>query len=178
MNTLKIPSGRNHAGLELKPIVRILIAYEDYATGLRARQVYERLAREFAEHCDFEQTLWRIDVLSVPQLGEVAADEAVGADMLLISLHKQEELTDVFKDWCEKWVDRDVKLDTAMVVVFDPDTGGQGGDSPAQEYLRCLANRAGMSFIAQEVPNDATSAGQRLSRHDSRQRWRHWGIND
>jgi len=59
----------------------VLLVYEDFSTGLRARQTFEEVASQLELDADFEVNLWRFDLLRESALRERAAIEAAKADM-------------------------------------------------------------------------------------------------
>src|SRR5919205_104369 len=62
---------------------RVVILYEDFATGLRARKVGHLLAEALGARGRCEPELWRCDVLQDPTLQRRAAREVARADLLI-----------------------------------------------------------------------------------------------
>ena len=88
------PSGRQvcwsqSAGRPSPPgAFRVVILYEDFATGLRARKVGHLLAEALGARGRCEPELWRCDVLQDPTLQRRAAREVARADLLILSVHR------------------------------------------------------------------------------------------
>lgn len=190
MNTTVFHQANQPFELEPKPTVRALIAYEDRDTGMRARDFFERMVRQFGEDCDFQHKLLDLDVLSVAGLRDTAADEAADADMILLACHGDGELSRDVKQWCEDWLARSWKGDAALVALFDEGSEASSGRGPAREFLEGIARRAGMTFIPHTMPRPVTqltiefSAPPRPSCRASADRlynvetWPRWGINE
>jgi hypothetical protein len=90
-----LPSGRRVCWLlSAKPprpagALRVVILYEDFATGLRARRVGGVLAEELGAKGRFEPALWRWDVLQDRRLQGRAVGEVARADLLILSVHRR-----------------------------------------------------------------------------------------
>ena len=67
---------------------RVVILYEDFATGLRARKACDFLAKELGTTCRFRPELWRCDVLEDPPLQRRVARAVARADLLVVSVHR------------------------------------------------------------------------------------------
>ena len=68
---------------------RVVILYEDLATGLRARKVCGLLAEALGVSGPLEPGLWRWDVLQEdPALQRRVAREVARADLLILSVHR------------------------------------------------------------------------------------------
>lgn len=130
---------------------QILIAYESFACGLQAVQIYQRLVRKLEEEFAFEMDFWRFEVLAIPSLGEVGAAQAAEADLVMIAIDGRYSLPVEFQRWIESWIDTKVGQDTALVLLSN-----LAGDSLAQaasirQHLRQLASRGGMTFISDSL---------------------------
>jgi hypothetical protein len=66
----------------------VVVLYEDFATGLRARKVGDFLAEELGAGGPLEPALWRCDVLQDPPLRSCVAREVARADLLILSVHR------------------------------------------------------------------------------------------
>ena len=123
----------------------ILIAYEDFETGKRAKQTYDLLVENVGKDCGFTNQIWKFDVLSIPKLREVAGQDAKMSDIIIISSHGRHLPLQV-KAWIESWAD-DVTRPMAFVALFDePDNEAA---EQVNAYLADVAKRAKMEFFAQ-----------------------------
>jgi hypothetical protein len=179
--------------LEPEPIFNVVIAYEDFETGKQAKETYDFLVNNLRHECRFDNQMWKFDVLSISKLREMAVNDAVAADIIIVSCHGTHELSADVKAWIDSWVHRRSNA-IALVALFgsacdDRDKNG------IRDYLADVARRAGMEFFAQ--PNDLaikrfdeTIALERGANSDRKalsalagivyreQAFPHWGINE
>src|SRR5690348_17788474 len=83
------------------PSFEVLLAYQDFSSGIRAKEFFDRLVRDHGRLFRFLCHLWKFDVLLAPELGDQAVAEAADADMIVIATHAQTELPPAVKDWVE-----------------------------------------------------------------------------
>ena len=139
------------ADLEVNPTFNVLIAYEDFESGKHAKRTYDFLLQNLGHECHFDHQMWKFDVLSIPKLREMAAKDAVEADIVMISSHGGESLPDVVKDWIEGWLPEKINA-IALVALFDCAQEKVVHTRPIRSYLAEVARRGGMGFFAQ--PDD------------------------
>ena len=179
--------------LEHPQSINVVIVYEDYATGLRAKRLHDNLCRQLEPECEVNQSMWKFDVLSSPRLGAVAAEEATEADLILVSMHGDGELPREVKDWLETWAAEKTGQNSALVALFDEVEEDESQVDTIQRYLRQIARRGGMSFFADPAASPEWEAGftperTELDGADMAPVWvdaisyepasRHWGINE
>jgi len=70
----------------------VLLLYQDFSTGVRARQALDQVVRQFDLGADFKVVLWRFDLLREPEVRERAATEAATADIVFLSAHSLAEI--------------------------------------------------------------------------------------
>src|SRR5262245_55640467 len=81
------------------PDLRVQILYEDLEAGLRAKQTVDCLEEQLGSTANFWLSLWRFDLLSEPALREEVANEAMRADLLLLSAHGKHGLPEDVSTW-------------------------------------------------------------------------------
>lgn len=133
--------------------IRILIAYDTIQTGKRAEAIYERLLERLGNNFEFEQQLWRFDLLGDPLLRELAAQDAAQADIVIIATDNDSDLPIAVQQWLESALKQHVGA-AALVALT------RHHQPPVQPYLEDIARRGGMDFFAQAA--DATN-GSSLS---------------
>jgi hypothetical protein len=122
--------------------IKIVIAYDSAATGKRAEAIYERLARRLGNNFDFEQRLWRFDVLEQENLRAEAARDAADADIVIVATNQGKKLPDGVQNWLESSLEQHSGA-AALVALLDHPS------APVQPYLEEVARRGGMDFFAQ-----------------------------
>ena len=122
-------------------------AYEDRATGDRVNDFCERLSRDLGQHCEISRGMWPESQLRLPQLSSIAADEVARADLIIISVHPAESLSDEMKGWVDQWLKRKDRRAAVLLALFDP--VARGPSSSIAAYLQEVAKRGSMEFMAQ-----------------------------
>ena len=102
-----------------RPTLKAVIIYEDRATGIRARSFYENLVYGLKGTYDLSLDLWRFQVLSIPRIGDSAAQVAAQADVVLLSLHGNAGLPPKIREWVETWSRLVADNKPALVVLAD-----------------------------------------------------------
>jgi len=82
--------------------LNVVIAYEDLETGKRAKRIHDFLVENLGHDCQFTNQMWKFELLGIPKLREMAAQDAMMADIVIISCHGAELPSD-FKAWVELW---------------------------------------------------------------------------
>jgi hypothetical protein len=122
--------------------IKVVIAYDELETARRAEGVYERLAGRLGESFEFQQRLWRFDVLEEEGLRAEAVRDAVNADIVIVAMKDDTQLPEAVRRWLEGSVARNSSA-AALVALL------QRSGAPVQPYLEDVARRGGMDFFAQ-----------------------------
>jgi hypothetical protein len=121
---------------------KIAIAYENFATAIRAKEMSEGLVRhQLKTNCD----TWPFELLAGPGARERCAEVAAEADMIIIAVRSREELPDHVKEWIESWLLRKKNSPTFLVALLDEPFSD--GTSSLADYLRGIAERGNMEFF-------------------------------
>jgi hypothetical protein len=135
------------ADLDTNPPFNVVIAYEDFETGKHAKKTYDFLVENLGRDCQFSNQMWKFDVLSVPKLREIAASDAAGGDIVVISCHG-DDLPEHVKRWIEMWLAESGKP-LALVALFDRPREEAGKTRTVRDYLAEVAIRGNLEFFAQ-----------------------------
>ena len=122
--------------------IKIVIAYDSTANGKRAEAIYERLAKRLGNNFDFEQRLWRFDVLEEENVRAQAARDAADADIVIVATNEDKKLPEGVQDWLESSLQKHSGA-AALVALLEHSS------APVQPYLEEVARRGGMDFFAQ-----------------------------
>lgn len=135
---------------------RIVVSavHEDFATGTRADDFCQTLAKCLGGRCEVAKELWPLTELRTPKLRAVAAGEAAAADLVIISVHFGESLPDEVTSWIELWLKQKAPRPKVLLALFDPLY--LGSSSTIQVFLQGVAKKGNMEFIArtEEKPED------------------------
>jgi hypothetical protein len=130
----------------------MVILYEDFATGLRARKLGHLLAEALGAKGRFEPELWRWDVLQDPTLQRRAAREVARADLLILSVHRHLPAVPTGA-LLDAWLTAKTRRASHLVALVD----GTGARGSVAACLCELAWRRGLDCLEQliEDPEDS-----------------------
>ena len=86
-------------GAELS--VKVVIVYDNLDVAKRAEAVYDRLTQRLEETFEFQQRLWRFDVLEEESLRAQAVRDAVDADIVIVAMKDDSEVPEAVRRWLE-----------------------------------------------------------------------------
>ncbi|MEY2410191.1 MAG: hypothetical protein QOF48_2861 [Verrucomicrobiota bacterium] len=122
----------------------VVIAYEDDLTRHRAMHLHDHLARQLSDDFDFQCAWWKFGHIADPTLREQAVDDATAANMIVLSLHDENELNPAAQMWMEDWTCRREHHKCALVTLF-PDS--EMRRAPVFARLKQIARQARMDFF-------------------------------
>jgi hypothetical protein len=120
--------------------------HEDSATGARAEEFCQMVSRSLGLSCEFTKEMWLLTELRAPDLRAIAAKEAAAAELVIVSVHHAETLPNEVKSWIELWLKQKARRSIVLLALFDPPY--RGTSSSIQAYLRAVAERGNMEFLA------------------------------
>ena len=80
---LTLPSFES-AEVDVDSTLRVVIVYEDFDSGTHAKKTYDFLGANLAQDYQFSYQMWKFEVLSIPQLREIAAKDGANADLIML----------------------------------------------------------------------------------------------
>ena len=136
--------------LETRSNFKVVMLFEDFATGVRAKATTDRVIENLEAHFPFEIKFWRFDLLELLQFCEIATTQAADADMVIVSAHGGPQVPDCIKNWLQLWLNR--RLGGACALVELLDTHGDGSGSwPIHSFLQIVARKANLDFFSHSV---------------------------
>jgi hypothetical protein len=170
------------------PPIHVFILYQDAPSGRRAMEVYQPLMLGLGNEFRFTQTMWKFDLLGIPNLADVAAAEMARADMIFVAISDPGNLSEPVKNWFEDSLPGEHCGPGALVLIH-----AHGETDPAsvelKKWLDEIARERRMEFFVNEgasLPEPSTlklafdAIGE--SRHEATVNRsappRHWGINE
>ena len=134
------------SGRKVVPAFRVVIVYEDIRTARQAKQAYEFLVANLTHEWRFTRQTWKFELLRLPELRRLAAEDAVQADVIIVSCRGDGELPADVRAWIEMWLD--YKGDNvALITLLDRPPGQAGHAQVTQDYLERVAQRARVEFF-------------------------------
>ena len=150
----------------VEPHAHIVLLYESFATAVRGKAFCDQLLRELGVRCDFDEALWRTDLLAVPAVRQEVARAALKADFVVLSLRGDTDLPGAIEQWCAQWMPQARDRDITFIAVFDPATAQRFPMENVRSHLRKAAFAAGVHFFAHAVlpasPDGHGSRGEHL----------------
>jgi hypothetical protein len=128
------------------PVFSVVVVFEDFSTGERARRAYDFLAANLTHEWQISSQMWKFELLAIPELREMAANDAATANLIIVSSRGDRELPAHVKDWIEMWLGCRGHA-VALVALFDSPPEQAEHAQPAQTYLARVAKRGRMEFF-------------------------------
>ena len=134
------------SGGEDIPVFSVVIAYEDCTTGKHAKRACDFLVANLSHEWQVTSQMWKFEVLSIPELREMAAKDAAMASLIIVSSRGDRELPADARAWIEKSLG--YKGDAvALVALFDCPPERAEHAQATQNYLARVAKRGHMEFF-------------------------------
>jgi hypothetical protein len=126
-----------------------VVAYDNFDSGIRAKEIVDRLARALGFQLTMNITMWKFDMLELDKLQDMAASDAAEADIIIISTSGAGELSLGVQQWVELWLSRKQGESSALVSLNEADPDGTAESPAVGEYLQNIASRGNASFFSQ-----------------------------
>jgi len=163
----------------------VVIVYEDFSLGRRAMEAYNFMVAELGRVFEFSNSMWKFDLLQNEKLSEIAAGDAAQAGLIIVAARGGQSIPPELENWCESWIPHRRELTGAVAALIDQRGGKSGPGSPVFDYLKNVADRAGMDFLSgvsgPRLAKGDLTARQGAGLHNpdpDDSRVRHWGLNE
>ena len=132
----------------------LLAAFEDSVTGTRVKEFCQGLSRDLGQACRITEHVWVFSTLRLRELREIAAQEASACDLVIISVHKAQQLPEEVKSWINLWLEHQGNQPAVLLALLDP--GDENAPDSMKTYLQEVARRAGMMFLVESMEGEET----------------------
>jgi hypothetical protein len=132
---------------QVKPLLDVLLLYEDLGTALRAKHSLDRLSNQLGAERRYCARIWRLDLLGEPLLAEQAAIEAAAADVIILSIHGHHELRAETRAWLIRWLALKADRPYALAALLDPEPARPEHDRLVLASLKRIAEVAHADFF-------------------------------
>ena len=146
------------------PHASIVLIYDSFDTAVRGKAFCDLLAERLEVRTDLGQSLWRSQLLAIPEIRQEVARAALAADFVVLSLRGDEALSTVLDRWFGEWMPHARDRDLTLVILFDPATAQREPTNHFLSYLRTAAFAAGVHFFAHTAIMGGETAGVPVSR--------------
>jgi hypothetical protein len=150
-------------GGKVVPTFRVVTVYEDFRTARQAKQAYEFLAANLTHEWQVTSQMWKFDLLRIPELRELAAEDALQADLIIVSCNGDGELPAEVRAWIEMSLGSRTDA-VALVALLDCPPGQAERAQATQAYLERIAQRAHLEFFIwpQGLPRQTSLVSERV----------------
>src|SRR5678816_3273188 len=104
--------------LEARPEFNVVLAYDEIAGAMRAKECFDDLVRAHGELFKFKCQLWNFEVMREPELFEAAVQDASRAEMIVIATRRSEAISGDARRWIERWLLSKDACPDAMLVLL------------------------------------------------------------
>ena len=143
---------------------RVVIAYNDVDAGKRAMRVLSHLSESFGDEIAFHPLPWSFDLLMDVNWREVAASDAVDADILIVATDSPGALPPAVGRWAESAIDQKRGTHAAVVALFGPEENPDRTGSSRLDSIQTAAEQAGLDFFAPAPRHELDEAIERVRR--------------
>lgn len=149
---MKLPQGAaGSAGAKAKPVFRVVMAYDDFTAGKRAIDTCNFLVSRIGGSIELRSSMWKFDVLRSVKLNQIAVDDAIEADVIIVANARESGLPEEVKEWVNRWVTRKGGQAAALVALLDFTGEDTRESTRAYDFLKDAASLAKIDFLPQEI---------------------------
>lgn len=130
-----------------EPTCKVVIIYEDAASGRHAKLFYDKLIHELEDACVFSLQLWSFQVLTIPEFRKSVARLVAQADLIILSLHGEAALPASMREWIETWSRLTCDRAPALIALLDKSEPENDRNALTLAYLKRVAVRTGLGFF-------------------------------
>lgn len=125
----------------------ILVVYEDFASGLRAKRLFDQVLFPFDARNRLGLNMWKFNLLRVPALRAHATRDALLAAMVCIAVGSPGELPRDLLQWTAEWLPEKKKDSGALVLLLGTTDSAQASALPSIQFLKNLAGEMNIEFF-------------------------------
>jgi hypothetical protein len=132
-------------------VFRVVMAYADFVSGKRAMDTCNFLVRQMGGGVELRSSMWKFDVLRSAKLSQIAVDDAVDADVIIVANARNTGLPEEVREWIKGWVLRKRNHAAALVALLDFTNDGAPESAQTLAFLKGAAAAAKIDFLPQEI---------------------------
>lgn len=151
MRNTNAPSTAGQLRLKNHPAFSVVLAYDKYSDGIRAKEFFDGLVFNHGEFFHFICHLWKFDVLREPQLFETATRDACGADMIVFAIRQSQELPVEARRWIAHWLPSKQAGSGALVLLPDGQPRQVGDTTTVRATLKQMAESVKVQVFWKET---------------------------
>lgn len=151
MRNTNAPSTAGQLRFKNRPVFHVVLVYDKYVDGIRAKDLFDGLVSNHGELFRFVCHLWRFDVLREPQLFEAATRDAMRADMIVFAIRQNQELPVEIRRWIDYWLPSKRVASGALVVLPGDPPRQVGETTTVCATLKQIAESANVRVFCRET---------------------------
>jgi hypothetical protein len=136
--------------------LKLVVAYDDFRSGNRARNLFEGLSEKFLKILAFVPRFLKFDELAKPHVGERQPREAPAVDIIVIVADEQANLHDLAEDWMRTWKRTSRMEGRRLLALFSTHHQDKGRWDQTQSLSHQVARCNGMRFGLQKTSMSRT----------------------
>jgi hypothetical protein len=141
-----------HAGSQA---CRLAVIYDDQEARNRVACLVDNLRRSLGRDIELAESWWKFSLLRQHGLGELAADDAARADLVLFSFGEGNDLPNDIAVFNDLWVKRRETQEGLLGILLNHSTVSIPRIESLREYFAGLARKAGLDFVTNlDSPQD------------------------
>lgn len=140
------------------PNPAVVIVYEDVATGLRAKEAFDRVFGRLDSSREYHLVMWEFSVLGFGALRARAVRDAAASDIVCVAAHGEHDLPAGVKEWAERWAKEPMTHRCTMVALLEAVDAELPEDTLLIEFLREVASKRDAEFLLESL-DDLGEAG-------------------
>jgi len=129
-------------------VCTVVVLYDGLVTRARAMAACDYLVNQFWPEVELKFHWWRTDFLRDAALANLAADEAVASDFLIICSDGTGALSPALETWFETWLERRGEKNGALV-----DLSASPRSTQREAFLREVGRRGRFDYLT-AVPEE------------------------
>ncbi|MCX7722434.1 MAG: hypothetical protein N2379_05165 [Verrucomicrobiae bacterium] len=132
-----------------------MVLYQGERPHARAAEVCNELVSRFWPRAELQFRWFALDQLLAPAVRRAAAAACVEAEIIVCAIEAEEDVPSHVADWFDELVG--LRLNREGVFIGLVGCGGETSEKKLVrlEWLRRVARRAGMDFLAEAIPTGA-----------------------
>jgi hypothetical protein len=139
-----------------EPELKLVVAYDDFNSGNRARYFFGGLAERILNSLTFIPRFLKFEQLAKPRADDRQPEKAAAVDIIVILADAHADLHDLSEEWMRTWKMTSKMEGRRLLALFS--TRHQENDrwDQSQSRLHQVARRTGMRFALQTTPTCRT----------------------
>ena len=137
--------------LDEVPVLKMVIAYDDFAHGMCALHFLESLIADFGEMFTFVPRFLKFEELLRWDVAEQVSKEAAEADLTVIAAHEGWDLPALVKEWLQTWKGSPKNEDGPFVALLSTPEEASSWRRPVEAHLRKVARRTQKTFLCNQI---------------------------